>query len=459
MMSIRKKLNGDSLRRLVSESWSNSWPMILIMFFEFLIGITDIYIAGKIDKQVQAAYGFVIQLYFVFIIVANALSTGTVSVVSRLFTAGDEEALRDSVYSSVIASAVSGAALSLGGLFFTPLLIKLINIPEELKTFIIPMGRVYAAGVLFHYIVINTNAILRACKQVRSSLKTMSVVCAVNIALNFFIVFYTSLGYLGIALSTAIGVAVGCALNVWYTRKFISGAAKISLSYIKSILSIGWPFGMNQILWQSHSMVLYLILSMLPSNRIEILAAFSAGLRIESAVFLPAAACHMANAVIVGNLIGADKKETAFHAGIITSMMALGIVGILTLTVIASAKFIAPVLSNNPVVVAECVRYLYISMLSEPFMAFWMVLGGALSGAGDTKSIMIISTACTWFIRIPLCFLWIVILGFDASSVWWTMNLSQFLTTVFIVKRYSGKKWLEPQAKGHLLPEATLTRN
>ncbi len=452
-------MNRDDLRHLVSESWANSWPMILIMFFEFLIGITDIYIAGKIDKQVQAAYGFVIQLYFVFIIVANALSTGTVSVVSRLFTTGNKHALRDSVYSSVISSVVSGAALSAGGLVFTPLLIKLINIPEELKTFIIPMGRIYAAGVLFHYIVINTNAILRACQQVRSSLKTMSVVCAVNIGLNFLIVFHTSLGYLGIALSTAIGVAVGCGLNLWYTRRLLSRAARFSLTYIKSILSIGWPFGMNQILWQSHSMVLYVILSMLPSNRVEILAAFSAGLRIESAVFLPAAACHMANAVIVGNLIGADKKETAYRAGITTSFMALGIVGILTLVVIASAKFIAPVLSNNPIVVSECVRYLYISMLSEPFMAFWMVLGGALSGAGDTRSIMIISTVCTWFIRIPLCFLWIAVLGFDASSVWWTMNLSQFMTTVFIVKRYRSKKWLEPQAKAHPLPETSLTRS
>jgi hypothetical protein len=38
--------------------------MTLIMVFEFLIGITDIYVAGKVGKESQAAYGFVIQLYF-----------------------------------------------------------------------------------------------------------------------------------------------------------------------------------------------------------------------------------------------------------------------------------------------------------------------------------------------------------------------------------------------------------
>jgi Na+-driven multidrug efflux pump len=190
-------------------------------------------------------------------------------------------------------------------------------------------------------------------------------------------------------------------------------------------------------------MVIYLILSTLPRNKIEILAAFAAGLRIESAIFLPAVAFHMANAVIAGNLLGEHKKEDAFRAGIITTIMGVAVVSFLTLIVILDAKWIAPALSKNPIVISECIRYLYISMLSEPFMAFWMILGGALSGAGDTKGIMLIVVSCTWFIRIPLCYLWIVVFGFDASAVWWTMNLSQFVTTIFMVRRYRQKKWLQ----------------
>jgi len=44
------------------------------MFFEFLIGLTDVYIAGKVSKEIQATYGFVIQLYFIFIVIGNALT-------------------------------------------------------------------------------------------------------------------------------------------------------------------------------------------------------------------------------------------------------------------------------------------------------------------------------------------------------------------------------------------------
>jgi Na+-driven multidrug efflux pump len=76
MINIKTILHRHDIREFAAEGWSVAWPMTLIMFFEFLIGLTDIYVAGRVGKEVQAAYGFVIQLYFVFIIVGNALSMG-----------------------------------------------------------------------------------------------------------------------------------------------------------------------------------------------------------------------------------------------------------------------------------------------------------------------------------------------------------------------------------------------
>ena len=44
--------------------WKNAWPMLLIMVFNFLVGLTDVYVAGMISSQVQGAIGFIAQLYF-----------------------------------------------------------------------------------------------------------------------------------------------------------------------------------------------------------------------------------------------------------------------------------------------------------------------------------------------------------------------------------------------------------
>jgi len=416
--------------------------MALIMFFEFLIGLTDIYIAGRFGKEVQAAYGFAVQLYFVFIILANALTVGTVSVVSRLFTSENREELKSAVFSSYAAAAIAGAALAIGGILVTKNLIGLLNIPEELKPMAAPMMRIYSAGLMFHYLLINSNGVLRSCNQIQRSLKTMALVCVINIALNFFFLFHTVLGFKGIALATASSVSIGSLINMAHLKRVTGGGKNLSLQILKKMIQIGWPIGLLQVLWQLSSMTLFLILSSLPENRIEILAAFSTGLRIESAIYLPAFAFNLANAVIIGNLIGEKKKEDAFKSGIVTALIGVAIITVMAITIILNATWIASLLSENSLVVEEAKKYLYISMLSEPIMAWGIILAGGLNGSGDTKGVLLSVALSVWLVRIPLCYLFIVCLGFGAVSAWWTMNLSQLVQAFFISKRYLRRRWL-----------------
>ena len=50
--------------------WYMSWPMLLVMFCNFLVGLTDVYVAGFLGPEIQAIVGFVGELYF-FIIIVN----------------------------------------------------------------------------------------------------------------------------------------------------------------------------------------------------------------------------------------------------------------------------------------------------------------------------------------------------------------------------------------------------
>ena len=69
-------LGKEDLLCYVNRSWSVAWPMILIMLFEFMIGLTDVFVSGRVGKEAQATYGYAIQLYFIFIVIANALRLG-----------------------------------------------------------------------------------------------------------------------------------------------------------------------------------------------------------------------------------------------------------------------------------------------------------------------------------------------------------------------------------------------
>jgi MATE family multidrug resistance protein len=434
-------LKREDIRSYIFRSWSVSWPMTLIMFFEFLIGLTDVYIAGRISKEVQATYGFVIQLYFIFIVIANALTVGTVSVVSRLFTSRNKDELTEAVFSSIVTATIAGIILAAAGILLSPEIIKILNIPEELKPLAISFIHIYAAGLLFHYVLISCNGILRSCNMVKKSLKTMALVCAVNIALNFFLVFHTPIRFRGIALATALSVFIGSMVNLTYVRSLMTGAKRFSVDRVKKIASIGWPMGLLQILWQLSSMVLFLILSALPEHKIEILAALTTGLRIESAIYLPVFGFNMANAVIVGNLLGEKKDEDTFKSGIVTATIGVVIVTLMVIAVVLNARWIVSLLSNNEIVIKESVKYIFISMISEPFMAWGMILSGGLNGAGDTKSVLMRVALSVWLVRIPLSYIFVVLFGFGAVSVWWSMNISQFVQAFLISKRYFSREW------------------
>lgn len=415
--------------------------MTFIMFFVFLIGLSDVYVAGRISKEAQAAYGLASQLYFIFSIIAFALTVGTVSVISRLFGSPAKDDFKIAVDSSLISAIATGICLSLFALVFSGSIINSFNVPRVLKGLAAPLVRIYSFGLLCNYLLLNTNGILRSCGRIKQSLLTMAVVSLLNIGLNFSLSFGTPLGYKGIAAATGISTLIGCLLNLFFLRKVMTGRFKFSLAIMRNIFSIGWPAGVLQVLWQLSALALFLIISALPQNNIEILAAFTNGLKIESAIFLPAFAFNMASAVVVGNLLGKNNHDDAFSGGIVTALAGVMIVSALTVMVMFNGRYVAALISNNDIVIRESTRYIYIALLGEPVMAWGVILAGGLNGAGDTKSVMTAVVLSVWLVRVPLSYLLGVYFKLGAPAIWWSMNLSILLQAVLVTKRYFSKKW------------------
>jgi len=430
-----------SIVNLLVKSWSVSWPMILIMVFEFFISLTDVYIAGKVGKEVQASIGLVSQIYFIFIVVANAITVGSVSLVSRLFTGADKKELSSAIFSILVATGFFGVILSILGFFLSGSIINLLKIPEQVKLYAVPLITIYAFGLMFHYFLVNTNGILRATAKIKISLLSMGFAAVINIMLNFLFVFYTPLGFRGIALSTVIGVLLASLINLYNIKKFLIHKSFV-VNFIKRVFKIGWPSGVLQISWQLGSTVLFLIIASLPEKSVDVMAAFTNGMRIEAAIFLPAFAFNMANAVVVGNSLGENNQDNAFKSGLYTAIMGTVLVAIITLFVILFARDIAGFLSDNANVVKESITYLYISMIGEPFMAFGVILSGGLNGAGDTKNVMIRIITSFWFVRIPLAFILGIVLNYGPAGIWWSMNISIFIQCFLIGRHYFKRGWL-----------------
>lgn len=435
------KISKERLKELIRESWAVSWPMTIIMFFEFLMGLADVYVAGRISKEIQAAYGVAFQIYFICLIPAMALTAGTVSIVSRLFTSPDDsnkKRLGESIFSTLITALIMGAAVSIVAILLRNVIVAALKVPQVIKYDTSLLAGIYSFGFIFDYFLITSNGVLRSCGKVRVSLQNYAIMCVMNIILNFFLAFKTPLGFRGIAVATVVSVATAAILNFFYVRK-LSWQKKFNFAALKSMFNIGWPIGVLQILWNLAIIVIYFILANLPKNSVEAIAAFTNGLKLDLVVLLPAFAFNLANAVVVGNLLGKNKKDEAFNAGLITAFLGVGIIGLMSGGLILNAHHVMPFLSNNTNVIAAGLSYVYIILLFEPVMAWGVILGGALVGAGYTKNVLFSVILGAWIVRAPLCYFMAIVWHQGAIGVWWAINISVIIQSAYLSWSYFKK--------------------
>jgi len=435
---------------LRSNIWQISWPMLLIMLFYFFVGFTDIYVAGFISSEVQAAVGFVDQLYFLIIIIANALSVGTLAMVSRNVGAGDTGRALAIAKQSLLFSIVVAAVLSVIGVFFHREIVALAGFPDDIRDIAGRFLSIFALALGPNYILIISNAVFRASGEVKKPLITMFLVSVLNIAGDFVLVFgispFPKLGYAGIAVSTAAAVTAGMGVNLFFLsrdwwRPLYWKPWKISKETIGKILSLSWPAAMLQIAWNAGTIVLYNILSRLGSDSVTALASITNGLRIEAVIYLPAFALNMAASVLVGQNLGAGNPERAERVGWKIAQTGVLLMSVMALVIFAWAGWFASLLTKNPQVLEETARYLKINMLSEPFMALSSVLGGGLQGSGDTRGTMWVIIIAMWFIRLPLAYLLALVLGYGAVGVWVAMIASMILQGLLMTRRFHKGQW------------------
>lgn len=425
---------------LIKSSWKMSWPMMVMMVFEFLISMTDIYIAGLYGKEVKAATGLASQVYALFIMTGHALTIGAVSILSRLYTGEDKKLFKSAVFTSVTSAFSFGVIICIIGILFSKQIATLLNAENQVKEYASTLIKIYFLGIIFHMTLINMNGVLRSCKRVIITMGVMVFAAILNIILLLYFYNFTDIGFKGIAISTAISLSAASIINIIIMYRIIDKVYIFSINILKQILSIGWPGGIVSLSWQFGGTALYAILGMLTYST-EIMAAYATGLRIESAIFMPAFAFNMANAVIVGNLMGEKKFDEAYKNGFVTAFISMTIVTVMMSVIILFARPIAEMLEPNKAVVPEIIKYLYICMIAEPFIALNLAMNGALNGAGDTKATMRYAILNVWVLRLPLAYILGIFLGFGATGIWWALNMGFFMQVILSTRRFMSKKW------------------
>lgn len=429
--------------------WLMSWPLLIATIANSLVGICDLYVAGFLGSSNQAAVGVSEHIGFFAMLLIMGVGMGTTAIVSRYWGEKNyEEAVRFTAQ-SLLFSFVFGILLSLALMSFGIMSLGFFSNSNETQILARQYLCIYSFYIIPFSIVSVLNAAFRAIGDAKSPLIVVSCFTTLTVLCDYLFVVVewpvAGLGIQGIALAAIISSVSAVVVGVTLLRRSRLAPSfhhflPIEPERLKRVVKIGVPSALQRLGWATSLFLLYFILSQCDSPT-PALAALAVGMRLEALLFMPIMALNMAVASIVGQSLGAKKVKRAYQAG---TQMAM--VGFVALFVLASCMFclsdsIASWISSDPQTIPHIASYLRIASFCEPFLAIAMILGGALQGAGDTKTPMWITIVCNWVVRLPLAY-WLV-LGLDMgpSGAWLAMTLSVILSGIITFFCFTNLGW------------------
>lgn len=448
---MSKDLTADMSRAPYRIIWNLAWPQLLMTLFHFLIGMTDVWVAGRIDRNVQASLGIISQSLFFLLVVGMAVANGAVAAISQSLGAGLFMRVKRYVGLCLILAALFGCAFMVIGLPIKHLLLSALQVPVTMRPVTEYFMEVYLFLLLPYYMLLITNAIFRARKKVMYPLYCMILVTSLNIVLDLGLGLgwfgMPNIGFKGLAWATFGSITAGAMLNISALARqgLLRPESFAPWRWVKRALpylvKVAWPSGLMQIVWQSGYLFLYAITAALPWNAVDALAGMAIGLRIEALLFMPAFAFNLTASILIGHYLGARQPAEAKRFGF--RILRIGLIS-LTFFAFVVWQFIDPwvgQLTRDPAVAAHAVCYLKWNIMAIPFTLISMILAGVFNGAGATILNMFIMGAAVWGIRLPLAYGLGHLVMQDAEGIWIAMFISQGVQAAAVLYYFIFKNW------------------
>lgn len=109
---------------------------------------------------------------------------------------------------------VLGAVLTVLGIAFTPWILDLLKVPEDIMDYSITYMRIFLVGMIPSLIYNNGSGILRAIGDSKRPLYFLIASCITNIVLDIVFVIFFHWGVAGVAIATTIAQVVSALLTL-----------------------------------------------------------------------------------------------------------------------------------------------------------------------------------------------------------------------------------------------------
>ena len=427
-------------------------PQIGLMLCHLVISMTDVWAAGRLGPDAQAATGVVAQIFALLMLITSLIASGCMATVSQSLGAGLRRRAERYAGLIIMLSAGMGTLVAALALLSAPLIFTAMRVSDELRPALSVFFTAYCCQLPFYYVLIMVNSIFRAHKKVLLPLLTLFLMASANMAgdLGFGLGRFglPAFGTAGIAWTTFACSLLGLASNLILARRYglLSRAAfapwKWNRRAMPYLFKVGLPSAAGHIIMQTGSLVTLAIIGLLPEST-SVLAGMSVGSRVHSLLMFPLGALNMSMVIFSGHMLGGGSRNLLYAFGRRTAAMtALALVPPSLLLWLLRTPA-AGLFSSETAVLEQASLFLCFACLSGPVVGMTGMLNALFSGAGATILSCRVGAVTCWVVGIPLALLLGPVLNMGAAGVYAAGLAGQVAALLWTIRLFRGKKWLE----------------
>ena len=289
-----------------------SFPMMMGNLFQQFYTMTDSIIVGRfIGEAALAAVGASAALSAVFIAIAVGGGAGAMVITSKAFGRKDFTLVKESISTSLISFLILSLILAAAGYAFSDRIMGLLNTPENIKGDAVLYLRIYFLGLPFLFMYNIISSVFNSLGKSRIPLFLLIFSSLLNIVLDIAAVTALGMGIAGAAWATLLSQALSAVLSfiiLLKTLKVMDGRMKrlFSSSIFSSMTKIALPSIIQQ---TTINFGMMLVQSVVNTFGSEVLAGYSASIRIDNIVTVPLSAVGNAMSPYTAQNSGAGKNE------------------------------------------------------------------------------------------------------------------------------------------------------
>jgi putative MATE family efflux protein len=439
-----------SVRSIRREVLRLAWPAMLEMVLHMSVWVVDVIMVGRLGANALAVTGFCGQVYWPVVFFVGGVGVAVTAIVSRRVGAGLGQKAAEAGTQGLLVALGAGVLVSLGLWLAAPAILALTRLGPEVTTLGVAYLRIICFGAPFLVSALALAGVLRGYGDTRTP---MLIVALMNV-MNIFLCYSLIYGKFGLPALGVLGSAVAAlSAQVAGTLAFLALIAggkvgvRIDLGVILrpdwaeigGIVRLAVPAGMESFFVDLARIAgLVVITSLGPVS----VAAHEVAAVTESLSFMPGFGLAVATSIVVGQSLGRNDPARA-KAGVREGAL----LGLALMSVMGIIFFVIPgplvrIFTNDPAIIAVATKCLRVVAVAQPVMAIQGALAGALRGAGDTRTPMLIGLVTSWGCRFTLTLLVVFGLHRPLPWVWGVMVVDGILKLILTAMVYRRGRWL-----------------